>query len=92
MEFSFNHCGLQLKNKFFIFILLLLGCSPQLYWAKPNAGSEDFEDDARQCREELISSSYHTETSGSLSHFFKNSEDAMGQCLMSKGWILAEKP
>jgi len=74
------------------FIFLTVGCSPQLFWAKPGAQPGEFEEDARQCREALISNSGHQSSSDILSFKFGISEDAMEQCLMAKGWVLAEKP
>ncbi len=74
------------------FISLTVGCSPQLFWAKPGAQPGEFEEDARQCREALIANSGHQSSSDILSLKFGISEDAMEQCLMAKGWILAEKP
>lgn len=92
MSDPFKHCGFRRKKHCFIFILLLVGCAPQLYWAKSDARPGEFEEDARQCREALISNSGHQGMLENLSLKFGISEDAMEQCLMAKGWILAEKP
>ena len=80
------------KEIFSAFILITIGCAPQLFWAKPGAQPGEFEEDARQCREALIANSGHQSSSDILSLKFGISEDAMEQCLMAKGWILAEKP
>jgi len=80
------------KGVLSVFILLTVGCAPQLFWAKADAQPGEFEEDARQCREALISHSGHEKTSDPLSLKFGISEDAMEQCLMAKGWVLAEKP
>jgi hypothetical protein len=74
------------------FILLTVGCTPQLYWAKSDARPGEFEEDANQCRQVLMSDPGEQGFSETLSRVFKLSEDAVGQCLMAKGWILAEKP
>jgi len=74
------------------FILLTIGCTPQLFWAKSDAQPGEFEEDASQCRETIISGSEHQKTTEVLSLKFGVSEDAMEQCLMAKGWFLAEKP
>ena len=76
----------------FALILLSIGCTTQLYWAKSDAQPGEFEEDVRQCRQSLISNPDEKGISGTLSRVFKLSEDAVGQCLMAKGWFLAEKP
>ena len=74
------------------FILLTVGCTPQLFWAKSDAQPGDFEVDVSQCRETLISGSEDQRMTEAFSLKFGVSEDAMEQCLMAKGWFLAEKP
>lgn len=74
------------------FLFLTIGCTPQLFWAKSDAQPGEFEEDVKQCRESLISNPDDHGISETLSHVFKLSEDAVGQCLMAKGWFLAEKP
>ena len=74
------------------FILLSIGCTSQLFWAKSDAQPGEFEEDVRQCRQSLISNPDDQGISETLSRVFKLSEDAVGQCLMAKGWFLAEKP
>ena len=75
-----------------VYLLFMIGCAPQLFWAKPGAQPSEFEEDARQCREALIANPEHQGSSDILSLKFGISEDAMEQCLMAKGWVLAEKP
>lgn len=73
-------------------IILTVGCTSQLYWAKSDAQPGEFEEDANQCRQTLLSDPGDQGISKALSQMFKLSEDAVGQCLMAKGWFLAEKP
>jgi hypothetical protein len=87
-QFFFWHTGVLAAFS----IILTLGCTPQLYWAKSNARPGEFEEDTTQCRQTLISGSGDQRTSDLLSLKFGISEDAMEQCLMAKGWFLAEKP
>ena len=75
-----------------VFLLLTIGCTPQLFWAKSDAQPGEFEADVSQCRETIISGSEHQSTTEALSLKFGVSEDAIEQCLMAKGWFLAEKP
>lgn len=73
-----------------LFFIFLSACAPDLYWAKPDAGEGEFEQDLRSCREILINE-VHSETS--LNPFSKGiTDDALAQCMNSKGWFLAEKP
>lgn len=73
-----------------LFSMFLSACAPDLYWAKPDAGEGEFEQDLRSCREILINE-VHSETS--LNPFSKGiTDDALAQCMNSKGWFLAEKP
>ena len=74
------------------FLLLTIGCTPQLFWAKSDARPGDFEEEVKQCRQSLISNPDDQGISKSLSNLLNLSEDAVGQCLMAKGWFLAEKP
>ncbi len=37
-----------------LFSVFLSACAPDLYWAKPDAGEGEFEQDLRSCREILI--------------------------------------
>lgn len=74
------------------FLLLTIGCTPQLYWAKSDAQPDDFEEDVKQCRQSLMSNPEEPGISETLSRVFKLSEDEVGQCLMAKGWFLAENP
>ena len=76
----------------FALILLSIGCTTQLYWAKSDAQPGEFEEDVRQCRQSLISNPDEKGISETLSRVFKLSEDVVAQCLMAKGWFLAEKP
>jgi hypothetical protein len=92
MSGPFTHFFFGRKKILTASILLTVGCAPQLFWAKPGAQPGEFEVDASQCREALISNSGHQGTPKTLSLKFGISEDAMEQCLMAKGWILAEKP
>ena len=72
-----------------LFSIFLSACAPDLYWAKPDAGKGEFEQDLRSCREILINE-VHSET---LNPFSKGiTDDALAQCMNSKGWFLAEKP
>jgi hypothetical protein len=80
------------KGMLSAFILFTIGCAPQLFWAKSDAQPGDFEGDVSQCRETIISGSEDQSTTEALSLKFGVSEDAMEQCLMAKGWFLAEKP
>ncbi|MDH5562821.1 MAG: hypothetical protein OEY91_04260 [Nitrospirota bacterium] len=74
-----------------LFFLFLFACGPDLYWAKPDAGEGAFEQDLRSCREILINKVQYSETSlNPLSRGI--TDDALAQCLHSKGWFLAEKP
>jgi hypothetical protein len=91
MSDSFNHFFWR-KGILSAFILLTVGCTPQLFWAKPGAQPGEFEEDTRQCRETIISGSGPQGTSDALTLKIGISEDAMEQCLMAKGWVLAEKP
>lgn len=73
-----------------LFFVFFSACAPDLYWAKPDAGEGEFEQDLRSCREILINE-VHSETS--LNPFSKGiTDDALAQCMNSKGWFLAEKP
>jgi hypothetical protein len=92
MSHLFTHFSFWRKKILTAFILLTVGCAPQLYWAKAGAQPGEFEKDASQCREALISNTGQQGMLENLSLKFGISEDAMEQCLMSKGWILAEKP
>jgi hypothetical protein len=92
MRDSFKPFFFWRKGFLAAFIFLTVGCAPQLFWAKPGAQPGEFEEDARQCREALISNPEYQGTSDILSLKFGISEDAMEQCLMAKGWVLAEKP
>lgn len=66
-------------------------CTPNLYWAKAGAAEGDFERDLRFCREKLIAEVQQSETSlNPLSRGI--TDDALAQCLNSRGWFLAEKP
>lgn len=66
-------------------------CGPELYWAKPGAQPEEFEQDLASCRELLIHDVQRSETSlNPLSRGI--TDDALAQCLNSKGWFLVEKP
>ena len=87
-----NHFLDWRKGILSVFLLLTVSCTPQLFWAKPGAQPGEFEEDARQCREALIANPEHQGSSDILSLKFGISEDAMEQCLMAKGWVLAEKP
>lgn len=73
-------------------LLLTIGCTPQLYWAKSDARPDEFEKDVTQCGQSLRSNPEEEGISETLSRVFKLSEDEVGQCLMAKGWFLAEKP
>jgi hypothetical protein len=74
-----------------LFSLCLSACAPDLYWAKPDAGEGEFEQDLRSCREILINEVQYSETSfNPLSRGI--TDDALAQCMNSKGWILAQKP
>ena len=92
MSDLFNHFFYWRKGILSSFILLTVGCTPQLYWAKPGAQPGEFEEVASQCREAIISGSGPQETSDPLTLKVGISEDAMEQCLMAQGWFLAEKP
>jgi hypothetical protein len=92
MRDSFKHIFFWRKGILSVFILLTVGCTPQLFWAKSGAQPGEFEEDVSQCRETIISNSGQQGTSKPLSLNLKVSEDAMEQCLMAKNWILAEKP
>jgi hypothetical protein len=92
MRDSINNICFWCERIFATFLLLMVGCAPQLYWAKPDAQPGEFEEDVSQCRERIISNSDQERTSDPLTLTLKVSEDAMEQCLMAKGWILAEKP
>ena len=72
--------------------ILMVGCAPQLYWAKSDARPGEFEEDVKQCRQAILSDTGDKGISATLSQVFHLSEDAVGQCLMAKGWFLAEKP
>ncbi|WP_447964443.1 hypothetical protein [Nitrospira sp. Ecomares 2.1] len=73
-----------------LFSVFLSACSPELYWAKPDAGEGEFEQDLRSCREILINDA-HSESS--FNPFSKGlTDDALAQCMNSKGWFLAQKP
>ncbi len=87
-HFYFWHTGVLSA----FLIILTVGCNPQLYWAKSDARPGEFEEDVNQCRQTLISGSGDQKFSEILSLKFGISEDAMEQCLMAKGWFLAEKP
>lgn len=74
-----------------IFSVFLSACAPDLYWAKPDAGEGEFEQDLRSCRKILINDVQDSETS--LNPFSKGiTDDALAQCMNSKGWFLAQKP
>lgn len=80
------------KTIFSILILVAVGCTPQLFWAKPGAQPGDFEEDTEQCHALLLASQNQQEGSQFPAFPFKIGNKAMEQCLMDKGWILAEKP
>lgn len=92
MSDSFKYPSIWRKEILSVFTILMVGCVPQLYWAKPDAQPGEFEEDVRQCRQTIMSDTGDQGISETLSHVFKLSEDAVGQCLMAKGWFLAEKP
>jgi hypothetical protein len=92
MSDPFNDWFFWRKGVLSFFIILTVGCVPQLYWAKSDAQPGEFEEDVSQCREIIISGSEDKKTTEALSLKFGVSEDAMEQCLMAKGWFLAEKP
>jgi hypothetical protein len=74
-----------------LFSLLISACGPDLYWAKPDAGEGEFEQDLRSCREILINEVQYSETSlNPLSRGI--TDEALAKCLNSNGWFLAEKP
>ena len=74
-----------------LFSLCLSACAPDLYWAKPDAAEGEFEQDLRSCREVLINEVQYSETSlNPLSR--GTTDDALAQCMNSKGWFLAQKP
>ncbi len=77
---------------FLAIMLFSAGCTPQLYWAKPGAQPGEFEEDVKQCRRDVISGSDQHGFSEALTLTFKPSDEAVEQCLMTKGWVLAEKP
>jgi hypothetical protein len=82
--FCFTLLGLSLWS------LLISACGPDLYWAKPDAAKGEFEDDLRTCRETIINDVQYSETSiNPLSRGI--TDEALAQCLNSKGWFLAEK-
>ena len=69
----------------------LSSCTPNLYWAKPDAVEGEFEQDLRTCRELLINDVQYSETSlNPLSRGI--TDEALAQCLNNHGWFLAEKP
>ena len=81
----------HIKITLFLGLGVLYGCGPELFWAKPGAEKEEFEQDLRACRETLINEVQYSETSlNPLSRGI--TDDALAQCLNSKGWFLAEKP
>lgn len=92
MSNVFKHFFRWRQRILFAILLLTIGCTPQLFWAKSDAQPGEFEADVRQCRETIISDSEHRSTTEALSLKFGVSEDAVEQCLMAKGWFLAEKP
>ena len=87
-----NHFSFWPRKISLAILLLTVGCAPQLYWAKSGARPGDFEEDVSQCRDTLISDSGHEGNSGTFPLTLRISDDALEQCLMAKGWILAEKP
>ena len=87
----FPHNGYGTWIGISLFSLFLAACAPDLYWAKPDAGEGEFEQDLRSCREILINEVQYSETSlNPLSRGI--TDDALAQCMNSKGWILAQKP
>lgn len=87
----FPHQGYGTWLGISLFSVFLSACSPDLYWAKPDAGEGEFEQDLRSCREILINDVQDSETS--LNPFSKGiTDDALAQCMNSKGWFLAQKP
>jgi hypothetical protein len=86
-----NHFPLCLWKVSTAVILLTVGCAPQLFWAKSGARPGDFEEDVSQCKASLTSGS-REENSETFPLTLRISDDALEQCLMAKGWILAEKP
>ncbi len=75
----------------FIPFFFLIGCGPDLYWAKPDAVEGEFEQDLRSCREMFIDEIQYSETSlNPLSRGI--TDEALAKCLNGKGWFLAEKP
>ena len=87
----FPHNGYGTWIGISLFFLFLSACAPDLYWAKPDAGEGEFEQDLRSCREILINEVEYSETSlNPLSRGI--TDDALAQCMNSKGWILAQKP
>ncbi len=73
-----------------LFSLFLSACASDLYWAKPDAGKEEFEQDLRSCRGILIDD-VHSGTS--LNPFSQGiTDEALAKCMNSKGWFLAQKP
>ena len=76
---------------FFIPFFFILGCGPDLYWAKPDAVEGEFEQDLRSCREMFIDEIQYSETSlNPLSRGI--TDEALAKCLNGKGWFLVEKP
>lgn len=79
-----------LRSVLFLSLFWCPACTPNLYWAKAGAAEGDFERDLRLCREILIEEVQQSETSlNPLSRGI--TDDALAQCLNSRGWFLAEK-
>lgn len=86
-----DHRLQSLHRKLPFFLLLLSSCAPDLYWAKPGVSEGDFERDLQACREILVADVHYSETSfNPLSRGF--TDEALAQCLNTKGWFLVEKP
>jgi len=80
-----------LPSILFLTLFWCSACTPNLYWAKAGAAEGDFEQDLRLCRETLIAEVQQSEMSlNPLSRGI--TDDALAQCLNSRGWFLAEKP
>ncbi len=70
----------------------MVGCAPQLFWAKSGARPGEFDEDLSQCRDTILPGSGHEGHGEGFPLTLRISDDALEQCLMAKGWVLAEKP
>ena len=75
-------------------LVLCVGCSEPLYWAKPNAQEGEFEQDSTDCRRVVESQQNEANPLGlpTISASVGTDSVPLERCLADKGWFLTRKP